>query len=69
MILEDPPCLQPPFFQGGTGHVCTAVIPAWSYDDAVGECVAWNYGGCGGNDNLFFAEKVCKDVCAEYIAE
>lgn len=42
---------------------CLALIPRWSYDTARGQCVEFNYGGCGGNANNFEAKEDCEAQC------
>lgn len=42
---------------------CLAVIPRWTYDSQLGECVEFSYGGCGGNENNFETQQACEATC------
>ncbi|MFZ4739359.1 MAG: BPTI/Kunitz-type proteinase inhibitor domain-containing protein, partial [Bradymonadia bacterium] len=42
---------------------CEAAIPSWGYDGAQGGCVAFTYGGCGGNANRFDTLEACQAAC------
>lgn len=42
---------------------CRAVIPRWAFDAEAGECVLFNWGGCGGNANNFVSRAACQGEC------
>ena len=42
---------------------CDAAIPRWWYDSSRGTCVAFLYGGCGGNENNFESRAACEAAC------
>ncbi|XP_067288679.1 papilin-like isoform X2 [Pseudorasbora parva] len=42
---------------------CKAFIDMWAFDSSAGKCVPFTYGGCEGNDNKFFSQKECEELC------
>lgn len=42
---------------------CRANFPVFGYDPEAGQCVAFTYGGCDGNDNRFETLEACKAAC------
>ncbi len=42
---------------------CRAIIPAYYYDTAYGDCMKFNYGGCKGNRNRFNTYDSCFSKC------
>ena len=42
---------------------CKASFRRFRYDAAQGGCVAFTYGGCGGNANLFETLEACRSAC------
>ncbi|XP_037552597.1 amyloid beta (A4) precursor protein a [Nematolebias whitei] len=42
---------------------CRAMLPRWYFDRQEGGCVAFFYGGCGGNRNNFESKEYCLAVC------
>ncbi|GAB6024702.1 hypothetical protein CHUAL_009835 [Chamberlinius hualienensis] len=42
---------------------CADYQERWFYDNAVGSCRGFIYGGCNGNENNFGSEKECDDRC------
>uniref|UniRef100_A0A3P9C5H8 BPTI/Kunitz inhibitor domain-containing protein n=1 Tax=Maylandia zebra TaxID=106582 RepID=A0A3P9C5H8_9CICH len=42
---------------------CKGTFPRWYYDQNVGECKHFLYGGCQGNHNNFLQELDCVMVC------
>lgn len=42
---------------------CDAVIPRWYFNQDTEQCEAFNYGGCGGNDNNFETVEKCERQC------
>nr|QZU27214.1 doenitin [Haemaphysalis doenitzi] len=45
-----------------TGH-CLASHERWFFNTASGECEAFTYGGCGGNDNNYESKEECEFAC------
>uniref|UniRef100_A0A1I8PS94 BPTI/Kunitz inhibitor domain-containing protein n=1 Tax=Stomoxys calcitrans TaxID=35570 RepID=A0A1I8PS94_STOCA len=65
LALKDPVCGLPHSQIGDGLRRCRALIPSWSYDEEVKECVSFKYGGCGGNDNRFNTKEECEAKCKE----
>ncbi|XP_014669308.1 PREDICTED: papilin-like isoform X4 [Priapulus caudatus] len=42
---------------------CSESVPRFYYDQDVGECRQFTYGGCGGNTNRFADKAVCESQC------
>ncbi len=42
---------------------CEAAFPRYGYDNAVGYCIPFIYGGCEGNDNNFESLEECDAAC------
>ena len=42
---------------------CRASIPRFYYDQSLGQCQPFLYGGCGGNDNNFATMDQCRRQC------
>uniref|UniRef100_A0A672LA53 BPTI/Kunitz inhibitor domain-containing protein n=1 Tax=Sinocyclocheilus grahami TaxID=75366 RepID=A0A672LA53_SINGR len=38
-------------------------VQRWYYNEAVGTCLPFWYGGCDGNSNRFNSEKECLQIC------
>ncbi|KAH8412403.1 hypothetical protein KR009_001809 [Drosophila setifemur] len=45
--------------------MCKALGTRFSYIASSNECVIFNYGGCGGNENRFISKAVCEAKCKE----
>jgi hypothetical protein len=43
---------------------CAAAIERYGYNPATGECEAFTYGGCEGNNNNFETPEACELACA-----
>lgn len=43
--------------------LCRARLPRWYHDPSTQQCLAFYYGGCGGNDNNFRSEDACRRRC------
>jgi len=43
---------------------CRAAMPRWFYNSQIGDCQAFYYGGCRGNENNFPSESSCREVCS-----
>ncbi|XP_043224017.1 uncharacterized protein LOC122382571 isoform X1 [Amphibalanus amphitrite] len=54
------PCSQPVL----SGQ-CRASIPRFYYDQNLGQCEPFLYGGCGGNDNNFGSIEECRRQCQQ----
>jgi len=48
---------------------CEAADPRWYFDSAVGDCLAFYYGGCAGNGNNFLGYEDCVTFCRRDINE
>ncbi|KAA0703512.1 Collagen alpha-6(VI) chain [Triplophysa tibetana] len=48
-----------------TGIVCDEHVARWYYNGAIGACLPFWYGGCGGNSNRFASEKECLQTCGK----
>lgn len=57
-------CLQPKV----TGP-CRGLETNYFFDSTKEKCVAFNYGGCEGNDNRFETLEKCRQVCGEIVNE
>lgn len=44
---------------------CQNFVRKWFFDPGTGGCVAFLYGGCGGNGNRFNSEAECLNACME----
>jgi hypothetical protein len=42
---------------------CHAEIPRWYFNSDSNKCQQFMYGGCGGNQNNFLSEDMCKTIC------
>lgn len=42
---------------------CSQLETRWAYDARAGACAAFQYGGCGGNQNNFPSEEYCQHYC------
>ncbi|XP_011292137.1 kappaPI-actitoxin-Avd3c [Musca domestica] len=58
---KDPACDQPPMEIGQ----CRATQKRFTYVAKSNECVAFNYGGCRGNDNNFATKSECEKKCKQ----
>ncbi|XP_059364620.1 collagen alpha-6(VI) chain-like [Carassius carassius] len=47
------------------GTVCGGYVQRWYYNEAVGACLSFWYGGCDGNSNRFNSEKECLQTCGK----
>lgn len=47
------------------GTICAEYVQRWYYNEAVGTCLSFWYGGCGGNSNRFNSEKECLQTCGK----
>lgn len=47
------------------GTVCGGYVQRWYYNEAVGACLSFWYGGCDGNSNRFNSEKECIQTCGK----
>ncbi|XP_037073355.1 uncharacterized protein LOC119094399 [Pollicipes pollicipes] len=56
----DRPCSQPV-----VSGQCRASIPRFFYDQQLGQCQPFLYGGCGGNDNNFGSLDDCQAQCEQ----
>lgn len=47
-----------------SSFICSLTpIPSWTYNAKTGECLSYQYGGCGKTANLFESEDECKAAC------
>ncbi|EDV31215.1 uncharacterized protein Dana_GF14657 [Drosophila ananassae] len=51
---------------GVIGH-CRGLLPHWSYNQESGQCLEFNYSGCGGSDNRFETQEACEQNCKPQI--
>ncbi|KAH8240854.1 hypothetical protein KR026_006273 [Drosophila bipectinata] len=63
--LKDPICGQVPAANGFQLRRCFGRIIYYSYYPMSNECLAFNYGGCGGNMNKFPSKESCEEACKE----
>ncbi|KAJ8371486.1 hypothetical protein AAFF_G00308040 [Aldrovandia affinis] len=49
------------------GTYCEDYVQRWFFSIAVGACLPFWYGGCGGNTNRFNTESECFQACGSYI--
>ncbi len=49
--------------QAADGGVCKGAFRRYAFNQARGDCVAFNYGGCRGNENNFEALDDCRLTC------
>ena len=42
---------------------CRASLPRWHFDQSVGRCVQFMFGGCHGNKNKFMTLEECQQTC------
>jgi hypothetical protein len=42
---------------------CQAETPRWYFNSENDKCQQFMYGGCGGNQNNFHSEDMCKTIC------
>ncbi|XP_016363355.1 collagen alpha-6(VI) chain-like [Sinocyclocheilus anshuiensis] len=47
------------------GTICGEFVQRWYYNEAVGTCLPFWYGGCDGNSNRFNSEKECLQICGK----
>uniref|UniRef100_A0A3Q4GKM8 BPTI/Kunitz inhibitor domain-containing protein n=1 Tax=Neolamprologus brichardi TaxID=32507 RepID=A0A3Q4GKM8_NEOBR len=61
------PCLVPldPCAAAPVVGPCKGTFPRWYYDQNVGECKHFLYGGCQGNHNNFLQESDCVSECIQ----
>nr|CAH0105063.1 unnamed protein product [Daphnia galeata] len=53
-----------------SSFICSlATIPSWTYNAKTGECLSYQYGGCGKTANLFESEDECKSSCVRELAK
>ncbi|ETN86740.1 Kunitz/Bovine pancreatic trypsin inhibitor domain protein [Necator americanus] len=48
---------------------CKSLQTRWRWDFNEGNCVKFNYGGCGGNKNNFETEEKCLERCTFAVTE
>lgn len=48
---------------------CRAFITRWRYNSTSGRCEEFIFGGCEGNDNNFYNNKTCMDVCSGMLSK
>ncbi len=59
-MLSDP-C----YLNSDRGTICGEYVQRWYYNEAVGTCLLFWYGGCDGNGNRFNSEKECLQICGK----
>ncbi|XP_043116050.1 collagen alpha-6(VI) chain isoform X2 [Puntigrus tetrazona] len=47
------------------GTICGEYVQRWYYNEAVGTCLPFWYGGCDGNSNRFNSEMECLQICGK----
>jgi hypothetical protein len=53
-----------------SSFICSlATIPSWTYNAKTGECLSYQYGGCGKTANLFESEDECKTSCVRELGK
>ncbi|KTG32498.1 hypothetical protein cypCar_00018712 [Cyprinus carpio] len=57
----DDPC----HLNSDRGTLCGGYVQRWYYNEAVGACLSFWYGGCDGNSNRFNSEKECLQTCGK----
>lgn len=55
------PCGEDP--NPGINSFCKAMHPRHYYDANKNDCIAFFYGGCGANENLFSTKNDCERAC------
>jgi len=58
--VPDPICSQGPLV---SRKKCMGIFPRYTFNADLGKCEEYNYGGCGGSENLFVSEHECIDRC------
>ncbi len=48
-----------------TTGTCHARVSMFAFDSSVGQCVNFQYSGCGGNGNRFVTRRQCEDACLD----
>ena len=48
---------------------CKAYQLRYYFDQSVGMCLSYQFGGCQGNENNFKEEKDCYMTCSEHMVE
>ncbi|KAH8241116.1 male accessory gland serine protease inhibitor-like [Drosophila bipectinata] len=65
LALKHPDCGLPPASDGNGLIKCAGYVPSFSYYPEENSCKDFIYGGCGGNNNRFFAKEACESKCKE----
>ena len=58
--VPNPICTQAPLL---SKKRCMGIFPRFTFNAEEGKCEEYNYGGCGGSENLFITEDECIDRC------
>ena len=58
--VPNPICRQAPLLSRKN---CMGIFPRFTFNAEQGRCEDYNYGGCGGSENLFITEGECIDRC------
>ena len=48
---------------------CSNALSMYAFDSRLKRCVSFTYSGCGGNANLFFTMRECKNTCGPLIKD